>query len=77
MSQAPLIVRFREFRQYDINWDADTVQFMATTGKGTYHATIFDDGATSIRKARQRFKEKVVDLMRSNANPCEVNIENE
>ena len=67
-----LIVRFQESQAYDVQEDAEVVQFMATTNKGSYWARVFLEGPRALRRDRERFKELVVGYIEAGANPCEI-----
>lgn len=66
------IVRFSEAQRYDINQDCDVTRFVATTPKGSYHVEIPTVSSKNLREKRSRFKERVMELIQSDLDPCEV-----
>lgn len=66
---ARVIVRFSEQRNYDINYDADVVRFMATTSSGSFWADVMLEGERGLRKDREAFKNTVVELIQAGAAP--------
>jgi hypothetical protein len=67
-------VRFSETERYDPLRDSEVVRFVATTERGSYHTEVSINGPRSLRRDRQAFKDKVVEYIRSGANPCEVSL---
>jgi hypothetical protein len=72
MNEQPLVVRFQEYVEYDIQEDADVCTFMATTDRGSFFARVFVESPKSFRQARARFKDKAIDAMRERQEPCEL-----
>jgi hypothetical protein len=68
-----LTVRFSERQEYDINRDAETVMFMATTGLGTYFGTA-EYQPRKLNEFRKAFKEYVLQAMAIGTLPHEVDI---
>lgn len=69
----PIIVRFNQLGpSYDINLDADTVTFMATTDRGSYWTTFVADGARSVREIKARFKERCIEAIQRGETPREI-----
>lgn len=67
-------VRFSEVERYDPLQDKEVIRFIATTAKGSFHTEVPMEGARSIRRDRQAFKDKVVEYIRAGANPCEIKL---
>jgi hypothetical protein len=70
-----LTVRFQESQRYDITADAEIIQFLATTEKGSYWTELIVEGPRSLRRDRERFKERAVEYIRAGANPCFIALE--
>ena len=70
-----MIVRFSEYEYYNINQDEDWVRFMATTSKGTYFTEVPRESSRIYRENKDKFKQKVMDYLTSNLDPCELNLE--
>ena len=66
------IVRFTEAERYDINQDCEVTRFVATTSKGSYHVEIPTVSSKNLREKRVKFKEKVMEAIQSDLDPCEV-----
>lgn len=69
-----ITVRYSEFQRYDISKDAEVIRFMATTVNGSYWAEVPIDGSSGMRRDREAFKSKVVELVRQGLYPCEVHL---
>lgn len=70
-----VIVRFSECEGYDINRDAMTCRFMATTAHGSFWTEVEVEGPRGLRNDRQAFKDQVVELIRAGADPQYVALE--
>ena len=70
-----LTVRFTEIQGYDINLDTDVIRFMATTGTGTFFADRKVESAKTVREARSKFKELVLEYMQEGYNAGEVDLD--
>jgi hypothetical protein len=70
----PVTLRFLETERYDPLKDAQVMCFMAMGDRGTYHTEVPIEGARSLRRDRQAFKDKVVECIRAGTNPCEVQL---
>lgn len=68
------LVRYSESERYDPLKDSEVIRLMATTERGSFHTEIKADGFATLRTKRAAFKERVVELIRSGANPCEVRL---
>lgn len=72
-----VIVRFAEMQNYDINIDAEVVRFMAMTSSGSFWSDVLAEGAGSLRRARNEFRETVVELIQAGQPPCEIQLDQE
>lgn len=70
-----ITVRFQESQRYDINADAEVIQFLATTDKGSYWTELQVEGPRSLRRDRERFKERALEYIRAGANPCYIELD--
>ena len=68
-----LTVRFSETQGYDINLDVEVVQFVATTGTGSYFSTVPYDRTLAVK--RRQFQERVKELMQEGQEPGEISFE--
>jgi hypothetical protein len=69
------VIRFQEFEYYNINEDEDWVRLTATMTKGSYWAEVPRGTFKDFRENRDKFKAKVIDLLSSAVDPCEVSLE--
>lgn len=69
------IVRFTEVGRYDINQDCEVTRFVATTSKGSYHVEVPTGTSKDVRENMAKFKEKVMEALESNKDPCEVTLQ--
>jgi hypothetical protein len=69
-----IFARFSETSRYDPLKDCEVVRFMATTEKGSYHCEVPTEGAGTVRAAKSRFKELVVECIRAGLPPKELQL---
>lgn len=70
-------MRFSEQQSYDINRDCEVVRFMAMTSSGSFWSDVLAEGAGSLRRARNEFRETVVELIQAGQSPCEIRLDQE
>lgn len=69
-----ITLRFLETERYDPIKDSMVMRFMAMGANGTYHTEVVVEGARSLRRDRQAFKEKVVEYIQAGTNPCAISL---
>lgn len=69
-----ITVRFTERERYDIQQDAETICYMATTAIGTFFSEIPVDGPTSRRELRRKFREAALNAIQSGELPGELKL---
>lgn len=67
-------LRFLETERYDPIRDSMVMCFMAMGERGTYHTEVPIEGARSLRRDRQAFKDKVVEYIQAGTNPCQISL---
>jgi hypothetical protein len=68
------IVRFNEFNRYDIRQDKEVVCFTGHTPKGTFHTEQHCPTSRHLRETREKFREKVIELIESGEAPKEIQL---
>ena len=58
-----MTVRWSEYEYYDVNEDANVVQFQAITPLGTWCVDVIPESSRSYRRYKQAFQETITQLM--------------